>query len=140
MVEVAGLGGRAPRRLSRRALSDVVEPRAHEMLVLVKREMERALADRALASGIVLTGGGAVLDQMVGLAERVFRTPVRLGTPLHLNGLVDAVASPMYSTSVGLVLHGLRQHGGSRARHTAGVLGQLRVMRERMSGWLKEFF
>jgi cell division protein FtsA len=110
------------------------------MLVLVKREMERALADRALASGIVLTGGGAVLDQMVGLAERVFRTPVRLGTPLHLNGLVDAVASPMYSTSVGLVLHGLRQHGGSRARHTAGVLGQLRVMRERMSGWLKEFF
>ena len=140
MLEVAGLGGRAPRRLSRRALSDVVEPRAHEILVLVKREMERALAERTLASGIVLTGGGAVLDQMVGLAERVFRTPVRLGTPLHLNGLVDAVASPMYSTSVGLVLHGLRQHGGSRARHTAGVLGQLGVMRERMMGWLREFF
>jgi cell division protein FtsA len=140
MVEVAGLGGRSPRRLSRRALSDVVEPRAHEMLVLVKREMERALADRALASGIVLTGGGAVLDHMVGLAERVFRMPVRLGTPLHLNGLVDAVASPMYSTSVGLVLHGLRQQGGSRARHTAGVLGQLGVMRERMMGWLRDFF
>src|SRR4029453_13196902 len=103
----------------------VVEPRAHEMLVLVKREMERALADRALASGIVLTGGGAVLDQMVGLGGGVFRTPVRLGTPLHLNGLVDAVASPMYSTSVGLVLHGLRQRGGGGAGPTAVVSGEL---------------
>jgi predicted patatin/cPLA2 family phospholipase len=46
----------------------------------------------------------------------------------------------MYSTSVGLVLHGLRQQGGSRARHTAGVLGQLGVMRERMMGWLRDFF
>ena len=111
-----------------------------EMLALVKQEVARAGCDQILTSGIVLTGGGAVLDQMPELAERVFRLPVRLGVPLHLNGLVDVVASPMYSTAVGLVLHGLKQHGEAGARHGEGVLGQLGAVRERMMGWLREFF
>jgi len=52
--------------------------------------------------------------------------------------LVDAVASPMYSTAVGLVLHGLRQQG--HGRRGEGVLGQIGVVGERMMGWLREFF
>jgi cell division protein FtsA len=138
-VEVAGVGGRAPRSLSRRTLAEVIELRAEEILTLVKREIERAGCDQILTSGIVLTGGGAVLSAMVELAERVFRLPVRLGVPLHLSGLVDVVASPMYATAVGLVLHGLRQSQAGTARGD-GVLGQLGVVRERMMGWLREVF
>src|SRR5215470_11928234 len=137
MIEVAGLGGRAAQHLSRRALAEVVEPRAEEILVLARADIERAVPYGGLASGVVLTGGGAVLEHMVGLAERVFKVPVRLGVPLHLNGLVDAVASPMYSTGVGLVLHGLKQDG--QGRYGDGVLGQLGAVRERMMGWLREF-
>ena len=137
-IEVPGLGGRAPHYLSRRALAEVIEPRAEEMLTLAKSEIERAGCYQALASGVVLTGGGAVLEHMTALAERVFRLPVRLGAPLHLSGLVDAVASPMYSTAVGLVLHGLRQQG--HGRRGEGVLGQIGVVGERMMGWLREFF
>jgi len=55
-----------------------------------------------------------------------------------LNGLVDVVASPMYSTAVGLVLHGLRQD--AHGVRSEGVLGQLGLVRERMMGWLREFF
>ena len=137
-IEVAGLGGRPPHHLSRRALAEVIEPRVEEMLTLVKREMERAGCEHWLAAGIVLTGGGAVVEHTTALAERVFRRPVRLGVPLHLTGLVDVVASPMYSTAVGLVLHGLKQ--GGNGRRAEGVLGQLDVARERMMGWLREFF
>jgi cell division protein FtsA len=137
-IEVPGLGGRPPHHLSRRALAEVIEPRAEEMLTLARKEIERAGCQRALASGVVLTGGGAVLAYMPALAERVFRVPVRLGVPLHLTGLVDAVASPMYSTAVGLVLHGLKQDG--HGRRGEGVLGQLGVVRERMMGWLRDFF
>jgi len=137
-IEVPGLGGRAPHHLSRRALAEVIEPRAEEMLMLARAEIERAGCYQALASGVVLTGGGAVLEHMTALAERVFRLPVRLGAPLHLNGLVDAVASPMYSTAVGLVLHGLKQDG--HGRRGEGVLGQIGVAGERMMGWLREFF
>jgi cell division protein FtsA len=137
-IEVAGLGGRAPHPLARRALAEVIEPRAEEVLNLVKAEIVRSASLRGLASGVVLTGGGAVLEHMTALAERVFKLPVRVGVPLHLNGLVDVVASPMYSTAVGLVLHGLKAQG--QARHGDGVLGQLGVVRERMMGWLREFF
>jgi len=137
-IEVPGLGGRAPHHLSRRALAEVIEPRAEEMLMLARAEIERAGCYQALASGVVLTGGGAVLEHMTTLAERVFRLPVRLGAPLHLNSLVDAVASPMYSTAVGLVLHGLKQDG--HGRRGEGVLGHIGVVGERMMGWLREFF
>jgi cell division protein FtsA len=138
MIEVPGLGGRAPHTLSRRSLAEVIEPRAEEMLTMVRAEIERTGCHQGLVSGVVLTGGGAVLEQMSTLAERVFHLPVRLGVPLHLHGLVDVVASPMYSTAVGLVLHGLRQDAhGVRGE---GVLGQLGLVRERMMGWLREFF
>jgi cell division protein FtsA len=140
MLEVPGVGGRAAQQLSRRRLAEVIEPRAEEMLHLVKDELQRAGCERVLTSGIVLTGGGAVLDHMTDLAERVFRLPVRLGVPMHLNGLVDVVASPMYSSAVGLVLHGLKQASPGRVRHGDGVLGQLGTMRARMMGWLREFF
>jgi cell division protein FtsA len=138
-IEVAGLGGRASHHLSRRALAEVIEPRAEEMLAMVRSEIVRAGCGQLLVSGVVLTGGGAVLDKATTLAERVFRAPVRLGVPLHLTGLVDVVASPMYSTAVGLVLHGLKQDGIG-ARHGDGVFGQLGAVRDRMMGWLREFF
>ena len=138
-IEVPGIGGRASHQLSRRKLADVIEPRAEEMLTLVRQEIKRAGCEQLLTSGIVLTGGGAVLDHMTVLAERVFRLPVRLGVPLDLHGLVDVVASPMYSSAVGLVLHGLKQQHPGRVRQ-AGVLGQLGAVRERMIGWLREFF
>jgi len=137
-IEVAGLGGRPPHHLSRRALAEVIEPRVEEMLTLARKEIERAGCGHALASGVVLTGGGAALEHATALAERVFKLPVRIGVPLHLNGLVDVVASPMYSTAVGLVLHGLKQDG--HGRRGEGVLGQLEAVRERMMGWLREFF
>src|SRR5437867_3986499 len=108
-------------------------PLAAAEAVLTPEERELGLA-----LGVGLTGGGAVLEHMTALAERVFRLPVRLGAPLHLSGLVDAVASPMYSTAVGLVLHGLRQQG--HGRRGEGVLGQIGVVGERMMGWLREFF
>src|SRR5262250_1831948 len=130
MIEVPGLGGRAPHQLSRRALAEVIEPRVEEVLALTRAELERAGCAGALASGVVLTGGGAVLEHVPALAERVFRLPVRIGVPLHLSGLVDVVASPMYSTAVGLVLHGLKQD--PRLRHGDGMRGQLGVVRERM--------
>ena len=137
-VEVAGVGGRDAHHLSRRALAEVIEPRMEELFTFVRRELERAGCAHVLTSGIVLTGGGAAMQQVMALAERVFRLPVRLGVPLHLSGLVDVVASPMYSTAVGLVLHGLKQD--PRMRHGDGMRGQLGAVGERMMGWLREFF
>ena len=139
-IEVPGLGGRPPTRLSPRSLAEVIEPRAEELLALAKEEIKRAGCAHLLASGVVLTGGSSVLPGMLELAERVFRTPVRPGAPLHLSGLVDVVASPMYSTAVGLVLHGLKQHGQASVHGGEWRLAPLERVGQRMIGWLREFF
>jgi cell division protein FtsA len=140
VIEVPGIGGRPPHKLSQRSLADVIEPRCEEILALVRADVERAGLSGCLTSGVVLTGGGAVLHGMTDLAERVFRTPVRLGLPLHLSGLVDVVASPMYSTGVGLVLHGLRQDTRTGKLADWSGLGPLGRARQRVASWLREFF
>src|SRR2546427_171762 len=89
-IEVPGLGGRAPHYLSRRAPAQGIEPRAEGMLMLARAEIQRAGCYQALASGGVLTRGGAGLEHMTALAQRVFPLPLRLGGPPHLIGLVDA--------------------------------------------------
>jgi len=137
-VEVPGVGGRAPQRLSQRALAEVIEPRAVEILRMARDEIDRAGCMGLLTSGIVLTGGGVSLQGMTALAERVFQLPVRLGIPLQLSGLVDAVASPMYSTAVGLVLHGKEKLEGPTVGRTP--MSQLGRAGHRMYEWLCDFF
>jgi cell division protein FtsA len=137
-VEVPGVGGRPPQRLSQRALAEVIEPRALEMLRLARAEIDRAGCGGLLTSGIVLTGGGATLRGLTDLAERVFQLPVRLGEPVQLGGLVDAVASPMYSTAVGLVLHGKDMLERPNAGRTS--MSQIGRAGHRMVEGLREFF
>jgi cell division protein FtsA len=108
LIEVPSVGGRAPRAVSRQILCDILEPRAEEILSHVQEEIKNAGFDRQLSSGIVITGGGAMLNGIVEVAEQVFNAPVRLGVPNVFDGLVDEVAQPLYAAAVGLVLYGLR--------------------------------
>lgn len=108
LIEVPSVGGRAPRTVSRQILCDILEPRAEEILAQIQSEIHQAGFDRQLSSGIVLTGGGAMLEGIVEVAEHVFNAPVRIGVPSGFGGLTDEAAQPIYSAAVGLALYGLR--------------------------------
>ncbi len=108
LIEVPSVGGRAPRAISRQILCDILEPRAEEVLSHVQDEIRQAGFDRQLSSGIVLTGGGALLNGLVETAEHVFNAPVRVGATGDFNGLVDDAMQPAYSAAIGLALYGLR--------------------------------
>jgi len=100
-IEVPSVGGRKPRILSRKTLAEIIEPRMEEIFELVNQNLnESGLAD-LLGAGIVLTGGGSIMEGTVELAERVFGMPIRLGVPRWIGGLTDLVTSPLYATSVG---------------------------------------
>jgi cell division protein FtsA len=136
MVEVPTVGGRAPRELARRTLAEIIEPRMDEIFALVQRQLIRCGLDNALTSGIVLTGGSALMEGVAGLAERVFRMPVRLGTPLGCDGVDDGLIGPAYAAAVGLIRYGV----GPRD-HPLGLAEDahlLHRLRRRMAGWLKE--
>ncbi|RMH87186.1 MAG: cell division protein FtsA [Calditrichaeota bacterium] len=109
-IMVPGVGGRPPRTLSRSVLVDIIGPRMEEIFTLAHQKMQKSDLLEVMAAGAVLTGGGALLDGAVALAESLWGMPVRLGMPRHLGGLMDSVRNPIYSTAVGLCLYGAQYH------------------------------
>ena len=107
-IEVPGMGGRKPRKLPRQILGEILEPRMEEIFILINREIYRAGMEKLISSGIVLTGGSALLSDATEVAESVFNFPTRLGKPMGISGLVDVVNNPMYATGVGLVIYGAK--------------------------------
>jgi len=118
MIDTPSVGERAPRKLARTTLADVIEPRVEELFLLVQAELRRSGYEELLGTGIVLTGGSAKLTGMVDLAEEIFHMPVRLGVPQYVGALSDVVRNPSFSTGVGLILFGQRHQ--NRPGHRAG--------------------
>ena len=109
MIEVAGVGDREPRPMSKQALAAVIEPRVEELFILVRDVMRESGYEEMVASGIVLTGGSALMPGMVELAEQVFLRPARIGVPEYRGHLYEVLRSPRFSTSIGLLLEGKAQ-------------------------------
>jgi cell division protein FtsA len=105
-IEVPSVGGRPPRVLSRQILSEIIEPRVEEIFAYVGRELKNSGFEDLIASGVVITGGTTILENMPELAEEVLALPVRRGNPKGVGGLVDVVRNPKFATGVGLVING----------------------------------
>jgi cell division protein FtsA len=129
-IKVPSVGDRPPRDLSRQALAEVVEPRYDELFTLVQAELRRSGFEDMIAAGIVLTGGTSKMEGVVELAEEIFHTPVRIGSPQDVNGLTDIVRNPIYSTGVGLLQYGLKQQSGeikgSKAQSSSGAFARVK--------------
>jgi cell division protein FtsA len=102
-VEVPGLGDRGPRMLSKQALAGVIEPRVEEIFSLVQQVVRESGYEEVLSSGIVITGGSAVMPGMVELGEDIFLKPVRRGIPKYTGALSDMVAQARAATVMGLL-------------------------------------
>jgi cell division protein FtsA len=105
-IDVASVGDRAARSLSRYELAEVVEPRYEEFFEMAQAQLQRSGFESLIAAGVVLTGGGSRMEGVVELAEDILHMPVRLGLPHDVTGLQDVVRNPLYSTAVGLLLFG----------------------------------
>ena len=118
-IEIASVGDRPPRTIFARMLTDIIEPRAMELLALIRDDLQRAGLDGQIPAGFVLAGGGARLNGLIDLAEQSFHLPVRIAEPKGLADLPEQVAQPEYATVVGLVMYGAKtrrnapQRGGN---------------------------
>jgi cell division protein FtsA len=137
MIEVPGIGDRGPRVMSRQTLAEVIEPRVEELFSLVQQVLRESGFEELLSSGVVLTGGSAVMQGMVELGEEIFHMPVRVGLPRYAGGLADVVRSPRYATAVGLLLEGVQQ---VRQGHLARQDGSMRAVLGRMREWFQRNF
>jgi cell division protein FtsA len=113
VFEVSGAGSRQPRAIAQTVLAGIIQPRAEEIVHLVRNEIRSAGYERQAGAGIVLTGGGAMLRGFAELAEDILDLPVRIGAAA---GFVEPLlektpqlAGPEFATVTGLVLYGERK-------------------------------
>ena len=137
-VEVPGVDGREARQLSLQTLAEVIEPRVVELYELVLQELRRSGMEEMIASGIVITGGSAMMRGMLELGEEIFHMPVRMGMPRYVGGLSEVVSNPRYATGVGLILMGKQQ----LERHLTVQMESSSVGRvfEKMKSWFQGNF
>jgi cell division protein FtsA len=102
-IEVPSVGDRPSRLVPQRLLAEILEPRAQELLGLLRDELRRMSLDRQIGAGIVLTGGGARLSGLCDVAEDVFDAPARIGLPPKFEGAPDSLQHPGYAALVGLL-------------------------------------
>jgi len=137
VVEVPGIAGRQPQRVPRRELASIIEARMEEILGMVGDELSRSGYAEHLSAGVVLSGGGTLLEGAAEQAELLLGLPVRLGAPRELQGMSERLAGPAYATAAGLVLMGAQEleyeggRGGTEEAQSGSVVG-------RAIEWLKK--
>ena len=131
-VTVPSVAGGGERVVPQKELSEILQPRAEEMLCLIRDDLARNGWDDPLRAGIVLTGGGAQLDGLQEVAESIFASTVRYGLPQGLGGLVDVINDPTWCTASGLLLYGMQaeanlgRHAKKRMFNMRNLIGTLR--------------
>lgn len=147
-VIIPGVGGRPPVETPKRRLASIVQPRMEEVFGMVRERVEKMGYWKHIKGGVVLTGGGALMQGAPELAQEIFRMPVRVGNPITLGGLVEEYRSPLYATAVGLVLLGAEfstppeARGGPRPVERSGKAkpsdGEGRL--SRFAEWIRKGF
>lgn len=136
-VEVTSVGGKDIRRVSKRMIAEIIQPRVQEILGLVKNQIDRARYHGLLPGGVVLTGGTALIEGIVELAAEELQRPVRIGYPEAVGGLADVIHSPVFTTGIGLLLYGAKRQeylsGGVDGLSWKGIVSRLK-------SWFKDLF
>jgi len=94
-----------PNHVPRSLLVGIIQPRLEEILEMVRAKLDDSGLGTALGRRVVLTGGASQIAGMRELAQHVLDKQVRLGRPIRLNGLPDAVSGPAFATTAGLLTY-----------------------------------
>ncbi|MCZ7587204.1 MAG: cell division protein FtsA [Deltaproteobacteria bacterium] len=136
-IPLQDVGFREERWVSRQILCEIVEQRCDEILRLIRAELAESGYMDVAQSGLVITGGCALLPQFDRLAEQVFGAPVRIGTPRGIVGHNELVADPSFACAAGLTLFGARETRSGKRSSGGPGLGK---GWENFKSWIKDFF
>jgi cell division protein FtsA len=134
-IDVSAFDTGDGRPVSRRQVSEIIEPRLEETFELVVEQLERASL-RGLPAGVVLCGGTSQLGGIRRLAAEVFHSAVRVGTPTGIYGLTDQISTPAYATSAGLLKWGLEQEFEPTSTRSGMPLSNIGSA---VTNWLRNF-
>lgn len=136
VVEVVSVAGSSERKVSKAVLIDIIAPRVEEILSLARQEIGKCDFSHLATAGMVVTGGGSLLNGVVEMAEGIFEMPVRRGMPAGFSGLIEEAKNPIHATGVGLVLYWSQQGVDQSVEFASGEYNLYRKIKERMRRWL----
>ncbi|MEX1123916.1 MAG: cell division protein FtsA [Patescibacteria group bacterium] len=126
-------------RISRKHVSEIIEARTSEIFHLIKEELQKVGKDGLLPAGVIFTGGGSDLEGITEAAKETLRLPASIGYPVvPLSGMIDKIDSPIYATSVGLVLWAVEAAGDKSAPWRLDI-GKFGGVVDRFRGIFKNF-
>jgi cell division protein FtsA len=125
--------------MPRKILAEIIQMRIEELFSLVKEEIRKNGYSEYIGSGVVLTGGTALLLGIADTAKKIFDVPVRIGKPREVAGLMEILDSPIYSTGVGLVLYGAKYRNENEMGRFKGR-NLFSKITQRMRDWVEEYF
>ncbi len=149
IITIPGLKGRDHKEISEKNLARIIQARMEELLDYVLWEIRRSGYERKLIGGIVVTGGGALLNHLDKLAEFHTGMSCRVGLPVEnlAHGYRESVNSPIYSTAIGLLIKGLHDVEAGRVQVPIESNGSAKsdkepsnVSEEKSAGWLDNVF
>ena len=143
-ITVQGLIGTRPREVSLSFVADVLGARADEIFQIINQTLKEKNIDNLITGGVVLTGGGSLINGMSELCEYTLERPTKVGYPIPFGGMTNIMQNPKFSTVVGLVLDAEANNQGEvvqvnnkDTKNDDDIIGRLG---SRLSNVFKELF
>jgi len=125
-IEVPSPDDRPAREAPRKQLNEILEARAEELFIYVGSELVTIGMDQKLLEGVMLAGGGALLNGMCDMAERVLNCPARNALPTGVENFPEQLCNPVWATAAGLARYSARLRMKREGRRRApGLVGML---------------
>jgi len=137
LIEIEEVQGVSKRFIQLSDLVTIIEPRAQELLAIVREEITTKKLQPFITSGFVITGGGSLLKGIDHLAQEIFGIPVRVGPPRLHFGVSESLDSPIYATGYGMLLYALKARGQQFNTVEGPVVKRIFL---RMKSWVSDFF
>lgn len=138
IIQIESVGGRPPRKILRKELAYIIEPRMEEIFSMVRKSVNRSGLKDLVPAGVVITGGSVNIEGSRDIAEQVLGMPVRVGQPEGVGSMQDYVSDPHYATAVGMLLYGVRSGGVKILKMKDENV--MKKVAEGMKNWFTEFF
>ena len=132
LIEIPVVGDRPPKNVPKKDLVEIIEARAREILELIDHELIKSGKKSQLAGGLILTGGGSLLEGLTALSEEIIDLSTTIGYPKKMPGFADKVSSPIFSSVVGLLQYGLKYNSFHTPKSSTGKIFT------RLKAWLQE--
>jgi len=134
------VGKNGERTFDRKEVEEVVKARLTEIFEEVRKKLKAAKYDQRLPEGIVLVGGGAKMRDIEIFAKKILEAAVKVGKPMNLNGVAEAVQKPEFATAVGLALLAAEDASYAVPVNKKGLKKASKNKDEKKSGFLKRIF